>query len=563
MFKSTWLVDLIILTLLGALCFGAQLSAYPLLIPDEGRYASVAWHMMSSHDWVTPRLNGATFFDKPPLYYWITALAMKWGGVSVWTARIAPALFGLWGVIMTYIAARIIDNRQTAWLAALMLATSPLYFFGARYANCDLIVAVCISSTLLCFLIAYTRDSLTSRRMVMLCAYGFAGLAMLAKGLIGIVFPLSIIGLFIICFNQWSFLKKMHIPMGILIILAITLPWFFLVSQKNPDFLHYFFYIQQYQRFISKDFNNPMPFWFYIPVILVGLWPWSLWLCQSLYQTIKRHIINTKNHVDGLLILWVFFILLFFSIPASKIVGYILPLFPPLAWIISRRMISGDVQVTRMNQWTWVSLQIILAFTISALPFFIKTLGAYRELALILGAEMVFITLLGLLVQVVIKKFYVSIGLINILLLILLVTIARFAPIPSNQTDATWLIQQHINPKNIYAYHNYPFDLPIYLQSNIAIAIPNWHDAQLATKDSWKGEFAYSIQYESADPRYFIDDASLLGKWRSTTPAWVLVPSKQAASWLMFIQEPGLMPVYQTEPLWIYANPAARDNGHH
>ncbi len=170
-----WLTDLLLLATLFALFYFSWLGSYPLFTPDEGRYAEVAREMLVSGDYVTPRVNGVAFLDKPAFYYWLQAGSMHWFGINEWAIRFFPAVFGMIGCLLVYLAGRTLFNRRTGILAAVILATSPIYFCCAHYANLDLEVAVLISTALLLFLMAALGTRF--RLALFLGAYLFTGLA--------------------------------------------------------------------------------------------------------------------------------------------------------------------------------------------------------------------------------------------------------------------------------------------------------------------------------------------------------------------------------------------------
>lgn len=279
-----WLFDIIGLVLLLGLFYALWMGAHALVTPDEGRYSEVAREMVVTGDYITPRLNGVAFLDKPVLYYWLQASAIKLFGLSEAALRCWPMIIGLLGCVMTYLAGRVLFDRRTGIVSAIILATSSLYYGAAHYANLDLEVGVLISSALFSFIIAMSLDNPRLKTRFLLLAYVFAALAVLTKGLIGIAFPIMIIGAWILILNRWSLLLKMHLVQGMLIFFAITLPWYVLVQKANPEFLHFFFVTQQVARFLTmQDFNSKAAYWFYVPVVLAGMFPWSLFLFQGVW----------------------------------------------------------------------------------------------------------------------------------------------------------------------------------------------------------------------------------------------------------------------------------------
>ena len=271
--KQTIYVDLFWLTLGLSFIFFLFGHDHPLINPDEARYTEIAREMLATGDFITPKLNNVIFFDKPILYYWLQAFSMKLFGVNEWAARFFPSIYGIVGCLLMYCGGTFLINRRTGILAALLLACSPFYFFAAHFANMDLEVAVLITGSLTLFLIGIQDKYAQQSKWLLWGSYAFAGLAILTKGLIGIVFPLMIIGCWILLTGKWAILKRMRILSGIIIIAAIVCPWFYLVQKHNPTFMHYFFTIQHFERFTTTDFNSQSPAWFYLPIVLFGLFP--------------------------------------------------------------------------------------------------------------------------------------------------------------------------------------------------------------------------------------------------------------------------------------------------
>ncbi|TAK75988.1 MAG: phospholipid carrier-dependent glycosyltransferase, partial [Gammaproteobacteria bacterium] len=191
---SSWWVDsLFLLFILGGLFF-ILLGVRPLFVPDEGRYAEIAREMTVTHDYVTPYLNGIKYFEKPALFYWLGAAAIKLGGLQLWSIRSVNAFISLLGCLLTYVTARKLYGRLTGLLAALILGTSTLYFVMTHMVSLDLPVTVFFTASLYAFLLAYPQPMGIKRRAYFWGAAAAAALAVLTKGLIGIVFPAMIIG---------------------------------------------------------------------------------------------------------------------------------------------------------------------------------------------------------------------------------------------------------------------------------------------------------------------------------------------------------------------------------
>lgn len=325
----------------------------PLALPDEGRYVSAAWEMLVSGNWLYPTLNGLPFFHKPPLYYWITAGSLAVFGAHDWSARLAPVVGALVSAYTLYGFALRQTSPYVARLTLLVLVTAPLFYGSAQFASLDMLVAGFISATTVLAAEAAINAS-TGRpyRALLAAAYACAALGVLSKGLIGAVLP----GLAIVIWLLWSrrpalLLKLLWLP-GLALFALIALPWFFAMQQRFPDFFHYFFVYQQFQRFAQGGFNNPQPFWFYLPVVVVGLLPWSLLSVPAL----RRRTATPSGTLSTRSMMWISAAVTvgFFSIPTSKMIGYVLPAIPPLAFLVAEGLgwqWQNEADIPRKLRW--------------------------------------------------------------------------------------------------------------------------------------------------------------------------------------------------------------------
>lgn len=305
----------------------------PISLPDEGRYAGVARDLLVHGDWWVPRLNGLPFFHKPPLFYWIDAAAMAAFGVGPATARAAPWLGALLACLAVGWHARAVGGGRFAIGALLALSLQPLFFFGGQYANLDMLVAGCITATVVAW--AHGLDA-PDGRAALRAGWVAAGFGLLAKGLIGVVLPALVVLPWALWLSRGAWLRVVRRwldPVGLVAAGAIVAPWVVRMAITYPDFLDYFVIEQHVRRFAGTHFNNPQPFWFYPAVLLVGLLPWSLALLGLRGRW--REAAPEARRWPLLWLGWALAITLFFSLPRSKLVGYVLPVVPPLALLVA------------------------------------------------------------------------------------------------------------------------------------------------------------------------------------------------------------------------------------
>jgi len=324
------LVTILLLLCLTLLFF--RLGARPLWNIDEGKHASTSKDMVLSGDWVTPTLNGKNFYDKPILYNWLAALSFILFGFTEFAARFPAALLGLGCVIITYLLGRRMFGPVVGFLGGVILATSPEYVILSRAVVHDISLVFFVTLALFSFYLAFTSEG--HRKRYVLLFYVSSGFAVLAKGPVGVVLPALIIGLFLILKGRLRFLKQMQIGLGTLVFLAVAAPWYILISLKNSDYAVYFFIQQNLMNFLASKIGHPQPFYYYIPFLLGGFFPWSFFLPLAFIRALRGRLKELDDRVL-FLVLWFAAVFLFFSVASSKLPTYILPSFPAAALLVA------------------------------------------------------------------------------------------------------------------------------------------------------------------------------------------------------------------------------------
>jgi len=299
-----------------------QLGYLPLLDPDEPVYAETPREMLLSNNWLSPQIYGDFWYDKPPLYYWLVAGCFSLFGMSEFAARLPSGLMAVATTILVYQAGVKLFDRRTGLFSALILITSLEFFYMAKAAVTDMTLTFCFTAALLAFLL---------KRYYWL--YLFAALATITKGPIGLAFPIIIILLYLAAGKRWSYLREMKIPQGIFIYLLVAAPWYgAMIYWHGNDFINTFIGFNNITRFTTPEHPSGKLWYYYIPVLLAGLFPWTAVLVQSIKSSWNTYG-QTFARLQFLNI-WAAFILVFFTISQTKLVSYILPLYPPLALII-------------------------------------------------------------------------------------------------------------------------------------------------------------------------------------------------------------------------------------
>ena len=314
-----------------------MLGSRTLVPTDEGRYAEMAREMVVTGDWVTPRLNAIKYFEKPPLQTWANAVTFELFGMGEWQARLWTGLSALFGIALVGYSGARLFNQKVGITAAVILASS-FWWAGMGHVN-TLDMGLSGMMTLgLCGLLLAQRDEATTveqRNGMLLCWLGMA-LATLSKGPIGIVLPGAVLFIYTFVARDWRIWQRLHLVKGLLLYFAVTAPWFVLVSQANDEFLHFFFIHEHVERFLSKVHHRDGPWYYFIPLLIVGIFPWLGLLLQSMWHGTKR--LPSTFQPGKLLLIWAVFIFIFFSISSSKLPSYILPIFPALALLIAMHL---------------------------------------------------------------------------------------------------------------------------------------------------------------------------------------------------------------------------------
>jgi 4-amino-4-deoxy-L-arabinose transferase-like glycosyltransferase len=325
--------------------------------PDEGRYAEIAREMVVTGDWVTPRLNDLKYFEKPPMQYWLTASAYQAFGIDEWTARIVPALGGLLAILAVGFTLARLETPLAGAFAALALAGTVWHAGLSHVLTLDALLNGFLALALCAFLLAQ-RDGLAQRaeRGWMLVMYAALAAATLTKGLVALMIPGGALVLYTLATRDVGPWRRLHLVPGLALYAVLTVPWFVLVSNANPEFARFFFIHEHFQRFLTQEHRREGAWWYFIPIFVVGLLPWLVLFAWSLPASWRAAANGRGFSWQKLCLCWSAFLFVFFSASGSKLPSYILPLFPALALVIGW-------QLARLPGRTlfWLTLPVALA----------------------------------------------------------------------------------------------------------------------------------------------------------------------------------------------------------
>ena len=451
----------------------------PLNLPEEGRYVGIAWEMLRSGNWLIPTEDGLPFFHKPPLFYWLTAGSMQVFGSNAAAARLAPLLGAAVGAIGLYRVARHWAGERTARWSMLVLVTAPFFFAGAQFANLDMLVAGFMAlSVVLAGHAALLLKTGRPHRSVLVGAWAAAAFGVLAKGLIGVVLPGLVLVVWLLVTRQArTILALLSLP-GLAAFVLITVPWFAAVQMQYPGFAHYFFVYQHVERFAAGGFNSVQPWWFFLAAVPLLTLPWSLWLVRS---TVRARPGESAQATlwRQLMWAWLSIVVVFFSIPQSKPVGYSMPVLFPLAALVA------DAVVARLGAGSARTRQAALA-------------SAGVAVALCLGA----------------------------------VAYSSATYDRDNTALARTLARLRAPADPVVFVDEYFFDIP--LHARLAEPVPvisDWQDPAIARRDNWRRELAEAAPFAPALAATVLVDAQRgLALRCGTAPLWAVVKSDGEAA---------------------------------
>ncbi len=359
---------LLLLAALAVVWF-ALLGARDLIEPDEGRYAEIPREMLASGDWITPRLDGFKYFEKPPLQYWLTAAGYALFGVNTTTARLWPALLGFLGAALAGGLARRIHGPAAGWPAFVITLSSALYTAMGHILTLDMAVSVFLFAGVACLVLAQQARGRPESRRWMWLGWAALAAATLSKGLIGIVLPGGAVVLYSLWQRDWALWRHLELPRGLLLLLALGAPWFVLVSLRNPDFAWFFFVREHLERYTTNIHERGEPIWYFLPVLVVGTLPWSGPVLRALVRP-GFPWWPAGGGFSAERFLWVFaaVVFVFFSLGDSKLPPYLLPMLPALAVLASRPLAGGPTASLPLAALALAAAWAVLAFIAPRFP---------------------------------------------------------------------------------------------------------------------------------------------------------------------------------------------------
>ncbi|MCX5844850.1 MAG: glycosyltransferase family 39 protein [Deltaproteobacteria bacterium] len=376
----------------------------PLIEPDESRYFEISDNMVDSGDYVIPRLANVIYLEKPPLTYWASAIIFKFFGETDFTARIYVGLCAWACLLLTYGIGSFLRDRTTGLYAAGVLCTSLFFFIFGNFNILDIPLAL---YTCLATWAGYRHLVGTSKKKWLYLLYLSSALAFLTKGLIGVIFPLAILGVWLVFSGQWKRTMGLISPIGIVLFLAITAPWFILVQRAHQNFLWFFFIQEHLLRYTTTMHGRDNTFLLYVPVVILGILPWAAFLGKAAWEMHKGKIVSSTLQGSKFLWTWVILIFVFFSLSHSKLIPYIAPIFIPLSVLIGHKLRNyDDLTLHPRKQFQSFLLQIpillqsLLLMTVFLLPIFLQVGSKFGgDLSIVYSRELSWLIILPIFSQ--------------------------------------------------------------------------------------------------------------------------------------------------------------------
>jgi 4-amino-4-deoxy-L-arabinose transferase-like glycosyltransferase len=480
----------------------ALLGVRPLFNPDEGRYAEIPREMLASGDWLVPHLNNLVYIEKPPLQYWATAMSFEVFGTDVWAARFYTGLCTLLTVLVIAALARRLWGSTAAWCAGIMLASMLAMIVIGQQLTLDMSLTFFLTLTLAAFCVAQEAAMPQARRRHwMWLAWGSAAGAFLTKGLVALVLPALTLVAYSVLYRHWKPWRRLSMLSGFALFALITAPWCVLMQRHVPQFFDFFFIREHFQRFLTRIEDRYEPVWFFVPVLAAGCVPWILPAARALGSAWKRSNAQADFEPRAFLWVWTVVVFVFFSMSDSKLIPYILPLFPALALLMaaaSAESLRRDLLRTSAGV---IAAGVLLAAAAGILPQLLHDptrapyFGQLRLPLLAMGL----IAVGGGWIARGRREPAMALGITAYLCFtILLVSARSIAPLYSGASLAAQISHAIMPGTRIYAVRTYDQTLPFYLRRTMTLV-------------ETRGELDFGLRLE---PEKAVDTlAAFTGRW--------------------------------------------------
>lgn len=519
--------DIALLTILLSILFGLTLGVFPLHTPDTARYAEIPREMLATGNYLTPYLNGLEYFEKPPLFYWLQAINLKLFGINLFAANLTNALMALFSCLIVYLAGSKLYSRRAGFASALVLATSLLFFSMDHFTTLDMALTTFLAGALFSFVVGATApagigvgaDGASSDKKIsslsIICSAIFIALAVMTKGLVGLIFPVAIIFLWLTLARQWGRISFKLVAIGVGVFLLLAAPWHILIQLKHPEFWRFYFIEQHFLRYFTPYAGREQGWWFLPVVLLGGLYPWVFFAVQAL-------IFHGKKHCPAalFLMLWVAVIYLFYTFSNSLLIPYLLPVFPPLALLIGSYFVAHWEEVRSCGcSWGFyacAAANVLIGVGLLLLPPLASITPVTQELWL---SSMLFVLALlfiasGITSLLSYRCYGVAKGFVTLvatmLVLLLCVTPLTYGLLSKSVLPIAEVLNKQLKSQDeVVIFANYFQDLPYYLQRHVTVV-------------DYRGELEFGMLHHKGQS-WMIDAEELWQRWKNKGRMYMVI----------------------------------------
>jgi len=491
MMKMERRAPFVAVAVLAGIIWFALLGYRDLFDPDEGRYADIPAAMVTTGDWLTPRLNGIKYFEKPALQYWASATVFSLAGKGNASARLVPALAGYLGALFAaFLAFRLFGSRAASF-AFLFAVSSLMWVAMGHILTLDMLLSVFLFIGMGCLAIAQSdRTDRIALRFWMLAGWVALSMAVLTKGLIGLALPVMSVVVYSAWQRDWQIWKHLQLLAGLLLFLALVSPWFVAVNAKNPEFAEFFFIHEHWDRYTTASHHREGPIYYFIPFLLAGLLPWLMVSLGALLKPAFKWFPDAPGTFDAARLLWSFVLVtfLFFSLGHSKLPAYILPLMPAVSVLAAQRMAGAK----KLHYDGWLMVLIGAAVVVLALNgdfladdrYTPQLLQDFRPWVLATGSLLM---LAGAAMQILKKAPLLACGIaamISLLAFQLMLWGAQtFASVRSSRNEAEAILNSIPPASPVFSVGTFPESAVFYLGKPITVS-------------QYTGEFEFGFEQE-------------------------------------------------------------------
>lgn len=471
---------ILILVALSYIFFMMGNSILYLTNPDEVFYAQTAKEMAQRNTWMVPYLFGQPQFEKPILIYWLIRISYIFLGDSDFSVRFFSSLFGIIGVIAIYLLALLgYRDKKRAFISALVLLSSGIYIGMARIILTDVIFTVFILLSILSFYWGYAQENKKTTGLYLF--YVFSALAVLTKGPLGFIIPLLIIILFLCIIKELNFFFCRHSLLGFLVFLFMSVPWYAFVIYKYGNlFMQEFFYNDHVRRIFEAEHKKFDTWYFYPSIMFIGMFPWCLYAFFSFLSFIKKIWKRNISAIEIFIACWILVVFIIFQPAHSKLISYVLPLFPALAMITGNYICSKIMDNKKILELVGLGTWFILMLFPAGILYLPREYTVYLPpLNLLYPYIFAYMILLLAMVVFIIREKYLT-GIYFLVLQILLILF--FVPIASNNFNA----YLSSGDAGEYLVKNYSIGTVILSKKFFARGIRYYTGKEVAV---WGGEF--------------------------------------------------------------------------